>query len=191
MYIFFLKILRRSYILLEKMETVKQPAMLLGSANTALIIGGFFYFYRQLNAIKTELDDLTSHLKSSVNKFVEIQNNIVTKEEVVNAMNGLNKKIEDAEKAFKNIDLDNLPEIEEALFQLADELGESGVQWSYPPRKNKRRGKGKSRNRRKPRRNYSEESSEEDDFSEDEGSDQDIREDIQKTRRRQKKRNKD
>ena len=58
------------------METVKKPEVLLTVGNTVAIVGVSVYFYKQIAALKNELSELTEHLKTSVKKFQNIQENI-------------------------------------------------------------------------------------------------------------------
>jgi hypothetical protein len=137
------------------METVKKPEMLLGLGNSVAIVGLAFYFHKQLNAIKTEMDELSEHLKSSVNKFVAVQNAIITREQLVETASALNTKIDETNAKLKNIgDDDELYFIQEALQDLVDELTEVKVEWDYPPRKGKkRRHKSQGKRHRRGKRN--------------------------------------
>lgn len=166
------------------MDTIKKPEMLLGVGNTVAIVGLGVYFYKQLAAIKTELEELTEHLKTSVKKFSDIQKETVPREEMVNVLNALNQKVELTQKGLEKVGVsEDIELMEEALENLADALNEAGVDWDFPPRRRGRRGKKKRRKPKAKRRGYSESESDE---SSEEDSDSDIDRSVAKVRGKRK-----
>jgi len=170
------------------METIKKPEMLLGVSNTVAIVGLGIYFYKQLAAIKTDLEELTEHLKTSVKKFSDIQKETVPREEMVNVLNALNQKVETTQKGLEKVGgSDDIELLEEALESLSDALNEAGVEWDYPPRRRGRRGKKKARKTKSKRKAYSESESEE---ASEEDSDSDVDRSIAKVRGKRKSKRK-
>lgn len=170
------------------METIKKPEMLLGVGNTVAIVGLGVYFYKQLAAIKMDLEELTEHLKTSVKKFSDIQKETVPRDEMVNVLNALNQKVETTQKGLEKVGVsDDVELLEEALESLSDALNEAGVEWDYPPRRRGRRGKKKARKTKSKRKAYSE--SESDEASE-EDSDSDVDRSIAKVRGKRKSKRK-
>jgi len=170
------------------METIKKPEMLLGVGNTVAIVGLGVYFYKQLAAIKMDLEELTEHLKTSVKKFSDIQKETVPRDEMVNVLNALNQKVETTQKGLEKVGVsDDIELLEEALESLSDALNEAGVEWDFPPRRRGRRGKKKRRKIKPKLRDYSE--SESDEASE-EDSDSDVDRSIAKVRGKRKSKRK-
>jgi len=170
------------------METIKKPEMLLGVGNTVAIVGLGVYFYKQLAAIKMDLEELTEHLKTSVKKFSDIQKETVPRDEMVNVLNALNQKVETTQKGLEKVGVsDDIELLEEALESLSDALNEAGVEWDFPPRRRGRRGKKKRRKTKPKLRDYSE--SESDEASE-EDSDSDVDRSIAKVRGKRKSKRK-
>jgi len=170
------------------METIKKPEMLLGVGNTVAIVGLGVYFYKQLAAIKMDLEELTEHLKTSVKKFSDIQKETVPRDEMVNVLNALNQKVETTQKGLEKVGVsDDIELLEEALESLSDALNEAGVEWDFPPRRRGRRGKKKRRKAKPKLRDYSE--SESDEASE-EDSDSDVDRSIAKVRGKRKSKRK-
>lgn len=166
------------------METVKKPEVLLTVGNTVAIVGVSVYFYKQIAALKSELSELTEHLKTSVKKFQNIQENVASKTEMEKYLTALNLKIEQTQKNIQDMDSgDGLELLEDALEDLSELLTESGVEWSYPP-KRRRRGRGtrggkKKKSRTSRRKAYSESES---DTESDSDSDSDVERSIAKVR---------
>jgi len=159
------------------METIKKPEVLLTAGNTVAIVGVSIYFYKQISAIKTELAELTEHLKTSVKKFADIQESTASRDEMKNYLTALNLKIEQTQKELKNLDSgEGVDLIEEALEDLSDALNESGIEWTYPPkrRRRRRRAGGRKKKGKARRKVYSDSESESE-------SESDSESDVEKT----------
>lgn len=170
------------------METAKKPEVLLGAGNTVAIVGLSIYFYKQLAAIKAEMDELSEHLKTSVNTFMNLKNSTFTREQFAETANALNTKIEETNKSISKIGNDDGMEmIEQALEDLSDELSGMGLEmkWSYPPRRHKRRRGGKDKRRKKSKRSYSSDLSEDLD-DDDEDSDSEIERSVAQVRKKKR-----
>jgi len=167
------------------METVKDPAVLLGIGNTVAIVGLGLYFHKRQNVIETELEELSEHLKTSVKKFAESQKQVVSRAEMQQALIDLARKVEETQRnvakaAGSNDDIELL---EEAMESLAEVLEDGGIEWDYPPRKRGRRGRKPRKRTRKSKRRQSEEDSS-DESSED--SDSEVEREIAKQRGRRR-----
>jgi hypothetical protein len=170
------------------MEAAKKPEVLLGVSNSAAIIGVSVYFYKQINALKEEVSELTEHLKTSVNKFANIQNDLITKDDLSKVVKSLIERMEETQQKIKSLDTgnDDVETIEEALELLSDTLlSEAGVSWDYPP-KRKRRSKNKSKKSKKGGRRKKYSSSESSELSS-EDSDSDIESSIAQVRSKKSK----
>ena len=166
------------------MDTIKKPEMLLGVGNTVAIIGLGIYFHKQLGTIKTELTELTEHLKTSVKKFQDVQDTSITRNDVLPILNGMNKRVEVTEKKLETIgNSDDLELLEEALESLSEALVDLGVEWDYPPRRGRRRSRRSKPKNRKPRRRREESESESDESEE---SESDVERSIAKVRGKRK-----
>ena len=165
------------------MDTIKKPEMLLGVGNTVAIIGLGIYFNKQLATIKTELTELTEHLKTSVKKFSDVQDTTITRNEVATVLNGLNKKVEATEKKLETVgQSDDLELLEEALETLSELLEDAGVEWDYPPRRGRRRSR-----RSKPKKRQSRKRREDSDSGDSSDSESDVEETIESTRKSKRK----
>ena len=157
--------------------------MLLGVGNTVAIIGLGIYFNKQLSTIKTELTELTEHLKTSVKKFSDVQGDTISRRELSIILNELNKKVEVTEKKLETVgQSDDLELLEEALETLAEVLDEAGVEWDYPPRRGRRRSR-----RSKPKKRQSRKRREDSESEESEESESDVEETIVKERKSKRK----
>jgi len=166
------------------METVKDPAVLLGIGNTVAVVGLGLYFHKRQNAIENELKELSEHLKTAVKKFANTQNELVSRGEMVTTLSGLNTKIDETRKSVDKLGNggDDIELLEEALESLSELLEDSGIEWDYPPR---RRGRGrKKRKGKKKRKEF--ESSESSEESSD-GEDSEIEKAVAKQRKRKGK----
>lgn len=167
------------------METVKDPAVLLGIGNTVAIVGLGLYFHKRQNAIETELEELSEHLKTSVKKFAESQKEVVSRAEMQRVLGELGRRVEETQKNVEKASSgnDDVELLEEALESLSEILEDAGMEWEYPPRKRGRRGR-KKRKTRKSRRKYSEDEDSSDGSSED--SDSELAREIAKQRGRRR-----
>jgi hypothetical protein len=81
------------------METVKDPAMILSIINSVALAGNTFYFYKQLEAIRSDMQQITKTLNSIVTKFSEITKSDQNKHELITTLHGevlrLDKSLKD------------------------------------------------------------------------------------------------
>jgi len=168
------------------METVKDPAVLLGIGNTVAIVGLGLYFHKRQNVIETELEELSEHLKTSVKKFAESQKDVVSRGEMQRVLGELGRRVEETQKNIEKASNSSgdFEFLEEALENLSEVLEDGGVEWEFPPRKRGRRGRKKRRGRRS-KKNYSESSEGSEESSED--SDSEVEREIAKQRKRKGK----
>jgi len=166
------------------METVKDPAVLLGIGNTVALVGLGLYFHKRQNVLENELSELSEHLKTAVKKFASVQQELVSRKEMVATLSGLNAKIEETQRNVSKLGDggDDVELLEEALESLSDLLDENGIEWDFPP---KRRGRGRKKRSRKKKRNYSESSESSEESSD--GEDSEIERAVAKQRKRKGK----
>jgi len=167
------------------METVKDPAVLLGIGNTVAIVGLGLYFHKRQNVIETELEELSEHLKTSVKKFAESQKDVVSRGEMQRVLGELGRRVEETQKNIEKASNSggDFEFLEEALENLSEVLEDGGVEWEFPPRKRGRRGRKKRKGRRSKKYSESSDSSEESS----ENSDSEVEREIAKQRKRKGK----
>ena len=116
-------------------------------------------------------------------KFSDVQGTTISRNEVVNVLNGLNKKVEATEKKLETVgQSDDLELLEEALETLSELLEDAGVEWDYPPRRGRRRSR-----RSKPKKRQSRKRREDSESEESSDSESDVEETIETTRKSKRK----
>src|SRR3990167_1369950 len=98
------------------METMKQPAMILSTANTVAIIGIAAYFFRKTSALEAELLEIKTNLQSTVNKVKTIPET-AQYQDIVNTINRLGSFTQRLEKIVENN--------ETAFFEESDAIQEN------------------------------------------------------------------
>lgn len=87
------------------MEKLKDPAMILSTANTAVLAGFTFYFYKQIESINTDIGKLSQATASILGKLGEMSKEDQRKTETLHTLS------EELRKIIERID--DLPSFEE------------------------------------------------------------------------------
>lgn len=129
------------------MEKVKDPAMVLAIVNSVGLIGTSAYFYKQLEAVRTDMVKITQTLSSLARKVSEIEKHDQGKGEAMHALNEQIKNLNDCVEGLPSFtDFDNL-NID--LDALVETLGDNEIEVVRPSLEPKSRPQ-RYDNRRQP-----------------------------------------
>jgi len=91
------------------MDRLKEPEMMLSVANSVGLVGVTAYFYKQLEAMRMDMNKISQALRSVISKVAEIEKGDQNKSETLHMLNDQVKLISDEIKdfpSFDDVDLD-------------------------------------------------------------------------------------
>jgi hypothetical protein len=126
------------------MEKVKDPAMVLSVVDLLGLVGTIFYFYKQNEAIRSDMVKITQTLGGVVRKLAEMEKSDQQKGEVLHGLNEQIKQLDQRISEVPNIEFADMidGDLDEIVAALADNSIEvdRAKSYSQPRRSGDRRG---------------------------------------------------
>lgn len=126
------------------MEKVKDPAMMLSVVDFVGLAGAIFYFYKQNEAIRSDMAKITQTLTGVVRKMAEMEKGDQQKSELLHGLNDQIKQMDQKISDLPTVDFADMVEgdLEEIVATLAEHNIEVERTKAYPPprRSGDRRG---------------------------------------------------
>jgi uncharacterized protein YoxC len=102
----------------DSTSELKKPAMILASINTASMVVGFAYFYKEIEKVKEDIKKITEAQKALAVNMSNLNNQIQQKSDVIKTLSEDIKLTSESVRMIENLDAD--------FNQLVEQLEEAG-----------------------------------------------------------------